>query len=255
MPTLNSNLTDRFAPSKPSAALHQKTLQHLLLACVLTIALYFVPYAGFVTYPIRLLVTFIHEGSHALVGLLTGALPFAMAIHADASGETYTRGQNVFVASAGYLGATLYGALLIAALRRGVPGRALLYVTAAWVGIETLTLILPALNAFGLLWGVLLCMGLVIAGRKLSPEIATWTAGFIGVQCILNALFDLRTLFDLSIATRVATDAQNMAGMTWIPAPVWAGLWIVTAFGMLWLVLAPAFGVKNPLPRFQRVNR
>ncbi|MBC8102003.1 MAG: M50 family metallopeptidase [Cytophagales bacterium] len=232
------------------SALHQTTVRNLLLAAALTIALYFVPYAGFVTYPLRLLVTFIHEGSHALAALMTGGIPRMMAIQPDGSGLTMTSGGlGLVISSAGYLGATFYGAALIAALRRGVPGRTLLLVTGAIVGLMTLLL---TRNLFGFVWGALLCGGLLLGGRKLSAEIAAWAAGFIGVQCVLNALFDLRTLFDLTVAGSGQNDAANMASMTWIPAPFWAGLWILTAFAMLALVLGPAFGAKLNLARPKR---
>lgn len=235
-----------------NSPLHQTTVRNLLLAGLLTIALYFIPYAGFVTYPLRLLVTFIHEGSHALAALLTGGIPHSMAIQPDGSGVTMTSGGwGIIISSAGYLGATFYGAALIAALRRGVPGRTLLLITGAIVGLMTLLL---TRNLFGFFWGGLLCAGLVVAGRKLSSEAAAWGAGFIGVQCILNALFDLRTLFDLTVHGSGMNDAANIAHMTWIPAPLWAGLWIVTAFVMLAFVLGPAFGakLKLPLPRLRR---
>jgi hypothetical protein len=173
-------------------------VRNLLLAAVLTVALYFIPYAGFVTYPIRLLVTFIHEGSHALAALLTGGMPHMMAIQPDGSGVTYTSGGwGAAISTAGYLGATLYGAVLIAALRRGVPGSKLMTVTGVIVGLMT---VLLTRNLFGFFWGALLCVGLIAGGRKLSTEAAAWGAGFIGVQCVLNALFDLRTLFDLTVA-------------------------------------------------------
>lgn len=223
--------------------LHESTMRHLLVAGLITIALYFVPYLQFVTYPLRLLVTFIHEGSHATAALITGGTPVQMLIQPDASGLTYTTGGfGPIISSAGYLGATLYGAVLIAAIRRGVPGRTLLLITGALIGIETLCLVR---NPFGFAWGALLCAGLLIAGRKLSPMAAAWSVMFIGIQCILNALFDLKTLFDLSVMSATPTDAQNMAQMTLIPAVVWSVLWICTAFGMLWTVLAPAFGFRR----------
>lgn len=246
MSTLDYDLLGSKSASQKSD-LHQTTLRNLLLAGVLTIGLYFIPYAGFITYPLRLLVTFIHEGSHAMAALLTGGLPTDLSIQPDASGLTLTRGGfGPIISSAGYLGATLYGAMLIAALRRGVPGRSLLMVTGVWIGLLTLFLV-KIWHPFSFVSGALIATGLVIAGVKLSPKIAAWFAGFVGVQCILNALFDLRTLFDLSVATNVATDAQNMARMTWIPAVVWSVLWIGIAFAMLFFVLAPAFGVKVKL--------
>lgn len=233
-----------------SAALHQTTVRNLLLAAVLTVALYFIPYAGFVTYPIRLLVTFIHEGSHALAAILTGGAVQKMMVQPDGSGVTMTfGGWGLVISSAGYLGATLYGAVLIAALRRGVPGRNLMAITGVIVGLMT---VLLTRNPFGFFWGALLCAGLIAGGRKLSPDAAAWGAGFIGVQCVLNALFDLRTLFDLTVQGSATNDAANMARMTWIPAPFWAGLWIVSAFVMLAVVLGPAFGAKLNLPRLRR---
>ncbi|MDX1933113.1 MAG: M50 family metallopeptidase [Capsulimonadales bacterium] len=219
----------------------------LLLAALITIGLYFVPYAGYVTYPIRLLVTLIHEGSHALMSLLTGGWVQSISIEPDGSGLTMSllRGwlPQVLVASAGYLGATLYGAGLIYLLRRGASGRPLLLGTGILTGLVTLGIFLGLIftgNVFGLFWGLMITAGLLIAGLKLPKGTAGWLAAFVGVQCVLNALFDLRTLFTLSVSTLAPTDAMGMARLTLIPAPIWAALWIITAFFMLWLVLRPA---------------
>ena len=44
----------------------------LLLAAILSIALWFIPFAEILSYPFRIFVTFIHEGGHAVAALLTG---------------------------------------------------------------------------------------------------------------------------------------------------------------------------------------
>ena len=234
------NNTNPFSGGSPAE--RAGAVRMLLAACALTIALYFIPYAGYATYPLRLLVTFIHEGSHALMCLLTGGMVRSIAIEPDGSGLTQTLGGfGPLISSAGYLGATLYGALLIGLLRRGVGGRPLLLATGVCVGLATLGVLggLAAFsfNIFGLLWGVALTAALVFAGLRLSPAVAGWVVAFIGVQCALNALFDLRTLFTLSVTSATPTDAMNMQRMTWIPAPVWATLWIITALALLWYVL------------------
>jgi len=69
----------------------------------------------------------------------------------------------------------------------------------------------------------------------------------------LNALWDLRTLLYLSlgIATPSSggqTDAAQMAGLTLIPAPVWAFLWMALSFALLWIVLG------GPAPRRTRAR-
>jgi len=65
------------------------------------------------------------------------------------------------------------------------------------------------LQLFGLFWGILITAGLLVAGLNLPKEAAGWTAAFIGVQCVLNALFDLRTLFTLSVSSFTPTDAME----------------------------------------------
>jgi len=59
------------------------------------------------------------------------------------------------------------------------------------------------------------------------------------MQCILNALLDLKNVFFLSspFAPAVPTDAVNMANATGIPAIIWTIVWIVIAFGILLLAL------------------
>jgi hypothetical protein len=222
-------------------------VRSLLVAAVATIALYFIPYAGYVTYPIRMLVTFVHEGSHALMSLLTGGSVASISIQPDGSGltQSYLYGwlPQILVASAGYLGASLYGAAIIGFLRRGVSAKRLLIITAVAIGLAT-TLVLKGLifsgNIFGLVWGVLLTAGLMLAALRLPKDWANWLTAFIGVQCVLNAFYDLHTLFALSVSSGAATDAMGMARLTLIPAPVWAGIWMLTALIMLAFVLRPA---------------
>jgi hypothetical protein len=83
----------------------------LLLAAVISIALWFIPFAEILSYPFRIFVTFIHEGGHAIAALLTGNSVQSLSVAMNASGETYTTQggwfSQMFVSSAGYLGANL----------------------------------------------------------------------------------------------------------------------------------------------------
>jgi hypothetical protein len=67
----------------------------LLIATALTIALWFVPYAEYLVYPVRLFVTFVHESSHALVAVLTGGSVQSLTISADGSGVVYSMGSGL----------------------------------------------------------------------------------------------------------------------------------------------------------------
>lgn len=225
----------------------KQTTQTILLAALATVALYFVPYASFLTYPVRLFVTFIHEGGHALAALLTGGWVLGLGVSPDGSGLTLTAGGvQPIVNAAGYLGATLFGTLLLAALRRGVSAKKLLLLCTA-----AIVLMLPATVAglisnttgafFGLVTGVPIALFLLFATARFSKSVQAWLVGFLGVQCVLNALFDLKTLFLLSATSTVHTDAMNMQQATLIPAIVWSVLWMVTALVILWgFLIRPA---------------
>src|SRR4051812_21861850 len=96
----------------------------LLVATAVTVVLWFIPYTEYLVYPIRLFVTFIHETSHALVALITGGAVQSLTIASDGSGLTYTAGNSLlgslFTSSAGYLGTTFFGILLLYLMRRNV---------------------------------------------------------------------------------------------------------------------------------------
>ncbi len=146
----------------------------LLIAAALSIVLWFIPFAEFLTYPFRIFVTFIHEGGHAIAALLTGNSVASLSVAMNASGETYTTQggtwSQMFVASAGYLGAMIYGALLLILIRRAVAARLVLVGSAVLVFGLTLIfgLIKPLMSGvpgaltgvpFTLLAGVLLSVG------------------------------------------------------------------------------------------------
>src|SRR5690554_19980 len=81
----------------------------LLLASLITVALWFIPYADYLVYPVRLFVTFIHEGSHVLAALLTGGSIQSMKVMSDGSGVVNSLTSSplsvLVTSSAGYLGA------------------------------------------------------------------------------------------------------------------------------------------------------
>src|SRR6266540_5774341 len=102
----------------------------LLTAAVLSIILWFIPFAEVLTYPFRIFVTFIHEGGHAIAALLTGNSVASLSVAMNASGETYTTQggiiSQVLVSSAGYIGSMIFGALLLVLIRKAVAARIVL---------------------------------------------------------------------------------------------------------------------------------
>ena len=174
----------------PPAAPPRSALGSLLLACAVTVCLWFVPVASYALYPLRLFVTMIHEGSHALAATLTGGVAERIVVQPDASGYTLTAGGwNVLIVMAGYLGATAYGAGMLALARRPGTARWILGVSGLLIALLDLLLVR---NLFGFGWGIAIAAGLLLAARHLSARASELTAMFLGVQCVVNALYDLK---------------------------------------------------------------
>lgn len=224
----------------------------LLIAATISVVLWFIPFAEFLTYPFRIFVTFIHEGGHALAALLTGNSVASLSVATNASGETYTTQgglfSQVFIASAGYLGSMAFGALLLILIRKTVAARIVLLGCAIFVFGLTLIygLIKPVFwmtawsgIPFTLLAGTIISVGLILIARFASAKVATFFVSFLAVQSVLNALYDLKTVFFLSspFAPTVPTDAVNMAQATGIPAIFWTIVWIAVALGILWFAM------------------
>ncbi len=230
----------------------------LLLATALSLFLWFLPYAELLTWPFRIFVTFIHEGGHALAAFVTGNAVHSLTVSPDGSGLVYSTNSGLFsgmfVASAGYLGAMTFGALLLWLVRHRVKARAVLAGAGALVLLlaTVFGFLAPLWNwslpgLFTLISGVALPLGLFAAARYLKPRAATFLVSFLAVQCVLNAVFDLRNVLFASALTDAHTDAANMAAATGVPSVFWALFWIAVAFIILTLALrAYVAGKEGP---------
>ena len=224
----------------------------LLVAAIVSVLLWFIPYLEILGYPFKIFITFIHEGGHAIAALLTGNSVRSLSVSMDTSGLTQTtRGgtlAQMFVSSAGYLSSMAFGAFLLFLIRKSVKSRIILL--GCGVLIAALTVVFGLFTSafsfeawsgipFTLLAGSLISVGLILIAKFASKRVATFFVSFLAVQCVLNALLDLKTVFFLSspFAPAVPSDAVNMAHVTGLPAILWAGIWITLAFGILWFAM------------------
>jgi len=220
----------------------------LLAATVISIALwviaewFFTP-ARYLFYPLQLFATFVHEGSHVLASLITGSSVQSLTVSPDTSGVVWSVPSGwlsqLFISSAGYLGATAFGVLLLVWMRFGFSSKKALYFSAGFVGFMTLVfgLLMPIWNVFSsrvsftsvgftVFSGVVLAAGLYAIARYASLKWANFALSFLAVQCLLNAFFSLKDLFVISATTDIENDAGNMANATGLPSLVWVLVWI-----------------------------
>lgn len=229
----------------------------LLVATLLSIGLWllsgYIPLIGYLTYPIRLFATFIHEGSHVLATVLTGNTVQSLSVAADGSGVVWSQSSGwlsqLLISSAGYVGTTAFGAALLVWMRYGYSSRIALLASAGFVTVMTVVfgIFAPVLNFFAnvsvftqvftVFAGIVLAGGLAAIARFASPKWTNFAVAFLAVQCLANAVFDLLNLFFLSALTSEQSDAANMAAATGIPAVVWVFIWMGVSIAMISLGL------------------
>lgn len=206
----------------------------LVICSVLTLVLWFVPLGWVLTYPFRMFVTLIHEGGHALAALASLGSVHRILLDWHGNGVTQTSGGvGLLISSAGYLGATAYGAGLLLLLRKAHRAKPLAIATAGVVLLETIVL-----GSNVVIWVAGLGVGLMLlAVGWLAPRrVVHFFMSFLAIQAVLNALYDLSALLYLSVSdSNRLTDARNMAQATgnFLPAAFWAIAWGGAALGIL----------------------
>jgi hypothetical protein len=204
----------------------KESFRLLVLACLLTLVFWFVPFADIVIYPVRFFVTYIHEIGHALAALATFGGVNRVALDWGGSGVTFTQGGWGFlISSAGYLTTTLYGCALLLLLRRERNARRVAIATGV-----TLLLITALFGGNIVAWlaGLVFGVGCLWLGLKGKPKFVHFCMSFLAVQCLLNAFYDLRALLYLSAADPAfPTDARNMSQATggFLSPIIWAAGW------------------------------
>src|ERR1051326_4329094 len=140
---MSANFTTKDLASEMIPAQRRDTRGLLLLASLLTLGLWFVPYSDYLLYPLRLFITFIHESGHALAAIISGGSVESLHVDPSGSGGTWTRVLPILALltlSAGYLGTTIFGALMLQVgrfTRWHNAGRVALYIAAGWILLIT----------------------------------------------------------------------------------------------------------------------
>jgi hypothetical protein len=216
----------------------RESFKFLLLASAVTLILLFIPFAEVITYPFRIFVTYIHEIGHATAATLTLGNVAAIGVNLDGSGVTWTsEGWRFLISSAGYISTTIYGAALLLLMQRARFARAAAIATGAML------LVVPVIfNGTFLAWlfGVTIGGGLLALGWKGRLRFVHFFMSFLAIQSLLNAFYDLRTLFYISaFRPGMQTDAFNMSQATGglLPPIFWAVGWSIVSLAILGVTL------------------
>jgi len=243
----------------------------LALALLGSLLLWNLPFGGVLLYPFKLLATWMHELSHGIMMLATGAGFDHILIYRDTSGLAYGRTPvgmfaTAFIAAAGYMGTPVWGAVLLVATRDARTARRALLVLAALLVVTGMFVVAPTSTEGGFgPWATGLIGAAVFACALLLPaRVRLFGAHFLAAQACCNALLDIRVLMRPSqvVGGQVAggSDAHNMAIATFGTSEAWAVwtwavIWLAWSLIVLFVALrlsgsrASRIAARNALPR------
>ena len=209
--------------------------------------------ASLITYPVRLFVTFVHEASHALAGLLSGGTVEGFTVSPNGSGVARISGGNIaLIAPAGYLGAAFFGtALFFITSRKPAWTRGMsIAIGLAIVGL-TLVFARPDAeqNLTVFIVGIGFGVGLIALGAFAPRVVTVFLLNTLAILTGLNAVFDLWHIVrnpGPASGDVISDAARFSAEVTPILSPVMvAFMWALIAVVML--SAAMYFGLVKPV--------
>ncbi len=185
-------------------------------------------------YEIAQAVTVAHEGGHALVAALMGGKVHAITLNpVGGGGATVSSGLGwlgqLLVGLAGYLGPSLFGLLGAAMLSSGNSESVL------WVSVLLLAIMIFFVgNIRAFTQVVVLGAVIFMVARYASADVQTFTALIWVWWLLIGAVVGALRLGALLITGEArGSDAHGMRRLTWIPATLWVGFFILATVAAL----------------------
>lgn len=197
--------------------------------------------------PLKILVVFLHELSHALAALLTGGKVESLTIDAAQGGMVTARGGNRFwTLTAGYLGSLLFGLVLTVGAVRTHFDRAILALLGAALLIVAGVYIR---DGFALAFTAGTGAVMLISARFLPHVAADLALRVIGLTSMIYVPLDIfsDTIARAHLRSDAAMLAEEFGGTT----SLWGGLWLGLSLCAIAACLRWGLGTSSniPLPR------
>jgi hypothetical protein len=194
-----------------------------------------------VALPIKILVVFMHELSHALVGLATGGSVAEISLSPQQGGHAILLGGNRFLSlSAGYLGSLLLGAMILLLAVRTHADRWIM----ALCGV--VTLLIAALYIRDL-FALAFCAGtgaaMLASARYFPHTINDLALRVIGLCSLIYVPFDIFS--DTIARSGERSDAYMLAEEFGGPTLFWGGLWLILSLLVIGLCIRNLFAQSS----------
>ncbi|MBS2023795.1 MAG: M50 family metallopeptidase [Deltaproteobacteria bacterium] len=223
---------------------------HLLLALLASAILGLLCWHMWALFPFKLLVVLMHESGHAAATLLMGGSVDTISVSPDEAGATWSRYAPTFlntvvIKSAGYVGSTVSGCVLLQAAARSKEGKWPLIALAVWTGLVSVLWVRdPFTLAFSL--GCTVMMGLL---ARFGPTLLRrMLLAFLASFSVLYALIDIKDDL-LHLGGSGGSDADALAQATFIPAIVWGLGWGALSLVLVFFTLRNIFRMPAAQPQ------
>lgn len=193
--------------------------------------------------PLKLLVVFFHEASHAIAIIATGGEVVTLSVSSDQGGFVLSRGGNRFVAlTAGYLGSLVVGLGLLIAATRTAADRKVMAICGA------MTLLIAGLyvrEVFALAFGFGTGAVMLLMARYLGHHANDLGLRVIGLASLIYVPYDIFS--DTIARSDLRSDARMLAEEFGGTTVMWGGIWLVISLAIIGWCLRYGLGrSSNP---------
>ncbi len=203
---------------------NNKNFEIFILSIVLLITILF--WNSVAIFPIKLLVIFFHEISHALAVIFTGGNVLSFDIFLNLSGGVVSEnGNEFFIASAGYLGSLIFG-LLIFISPNGKFRLIIPTIISALIILFTANFLKDGITIAYLFGFAVLFF---VSPKYFNKQLNNWLMKIIGLIASIYIVLDIKE--DLLTLVYRETDTQKLEMITNVPAIFWGLLWFVITIG------------------------
>lgn len=225
----------------------------MVVAAMITVAAWQLPFGNYLTYPFTILATWSHEMGHGLTALLMGGQFENLRIFPDGSGVAYHsapagdfvwgRLKEALVAAGGPMGPPLAGAAFILASRRFKTAHYGLLLLGSLMLLSTLIWVR---SLFGFIFIPLLGLVILLIGLRAPRGAQAFALQFLGVQACISTFEQVNYLFTAEGVIGgqlMPSDSSQIARNLLLPYWFWGGLMalgsVILLVGSLYLAYRP----------------
>ncbi len=193
--------------------------------------------------PLKILIVFFHEASHAIATFVTGGEVVSLEVSANQGGMVISRGGSRFwILTAGYLGSLLIGVGLLVAATRSRADRKIM----AFCGVMMLVIAgLYVRDGFALMFVIGTGIAMLLIARFLGHNANDLILRVIGLTSMIYVPYDIFS--DTIARSALRSDARMLAEEFGGTPQLWGVLWIVISLIVIGFCLRSVLGRSSNL--------